>query len=163
MVEKVSLLNSLGLSYAELSGMGFEGTFVQDYLNQLQNILNLATVSGASIEEILALQLEIDGNTNAISEASGQLVGNTDFAILNVAGVVKRMQNVSDAIESTATITLSNISGAPALYSQSHSQKLVDMANSTKSRHNELKGDLNLAIIQLNKLLANLVTSGQMA
>lgn len=102
-------------------------------------------------------------NAAAIALASGQLVGNNDFATVPVGGVVNLMALVADAVDSLAEITIVDIGAAPALYDQTYTQSVTDLLNDTKAKHNQLRLDLNLVVTQLNELLDNSITAKQMA
>lgn len=102
-------------------------------------------------------------NAAAIALASGQLIGNEDFATDLIGGVVNLMALVADAVDSLAEITIVDIGAAPALYDQTYTQSVTDLLNDTKAKHNQLRIDLNLVVTQLNELLANSITAKQMA
>ena len=91
------------------------------------------------------------------------LITPTDFAANFIGGAVLLAALVADAVASTQTITLADIAAAPVAYDQAFTQTLVDMANDTKAKHNQLVTDLNLVITQFNDLLTKSKTAKQMA
>lgn len=130
------------------------------------NVLRLDTVE--PVVENNTLRLEVvepiaAANAAAIALASGQLVGNNDFATSLVGGVVNLMALVSDAVDSNANITMVDIGVAPAAYDQTYTQSVTDLLNDTKAKHNQLVTDVNAVIAQLNELILNSITAKQMS
>lgn len=94
--------------------------------------------------------------------SNGVIVGFNDVADEATYGLVKRMITLSDAVASTASVVVADASAAPAVYTQSHSQELVDLSNANKAAINSLVTDLNNAIIVLNNLILESKNTGQM-
>ena len=152
---------------------------VKDYQGIIQDFVFLADTADAFELRIDANQENIAINVVAIAlnksnfeshdqsnsehGVTGKNVGTEDYCTVSIGGVVLLMGSVSDAISSTQEIALDDILDAPAIYDPIHMQKMVDMANDTKAKHNQLVLDFNAAIIQFNELIANSKTSKQMA
>lgn len=136
--------------------------------NIATNATNIAT-NASNIATNTSNITSVTNNFNAHNSSSsqhgvtGNNVGTGDFCTTSVGGVVELMALVSDAIQSTQTIVLPDIAAAPATYDQAHIQTLVDMANDTKAKHNQLVTDFNNAVTQLNELIANSKTAKQMS
>lgn len=115
--------------------------------------------------------LAIQANTDALEEhelleiahgSNGEIVGFLDLADETTVGLVKRMTLLADAIASTVSVVVADVSAAPAAYSQAHSQELVDLSNANKAAINTLVTDFNNTVTVLNNLIARSKTSGQM-
>lgn len=130
------------------------------------NTLRLDTVEPVVENNVLrlnAVEPIAAANAAAIALASGQLVGNNDFATSLVGGVVNLMALVSDAVDSNANIAMVDVGVAPAVYDQAYTQSVTDLLNDTKSKHNQLVTDVNAVITQLNELISNSITAKQMS
>jgi hypothetical protein len=95
--------------------------------------------------------------------ANGAIVGKNDTATNTVNGLVKRMAALSDAVNTTVTVTVANASTAPAAYDQAYAQSIADLSNANKAAINQIAIDLNAAIGVLNGLITSSKSSGQMA
>ena len=113
--------------------------------NITTNATNISTNAG----NITTNTTNIGTNTTAIGLASGQLVGNLDFATALIGGVVLLAVNVSDAVQSGVVVTQPSLSPALAVYNQADTQLMTNLVN-------ELKNDLNQAIIDFNAVTAQL-------
>lgn len=140
-----------------------EETIVQVNINIEGISVNADNIS------INALAIQNNADNLASHEAlesahgsNGDIVGFNDLADETTQGLVKRMAALADAIASTAGVVVSDASAAPATYSQSHSQELVDLSNANKAAINTLVTDFNNAVTVLNNLIARSKTSGQM-
>lgn len=124
------------------------------------NIADIATNASAiqvNTANLLAHELlEIAHGSN------GSIVGLDDLADETTQGLVKRMISLSDAVASVVSVVVADVSAAPATYTQSHSQELVDLSNANKAAINALVTDMNNAIIVLNNLILESKNTGQM-
>ncbi|CAM0050555.1 hypothetical protein VPHD478_0011 [Vibrio phage D478] len=143
-----------------------------------QNILDLNSSLEETIEKVNENSTGISDNKQGIEDnaenlsnhesleeahgSNGNIVGFNDLAEEAVAGLVKRMGSINDAIQTTVNITTSDIGAAPAAYDQSYTQSVTDLTNENKAAVNQLASDLNDAIAVLNNLLAESKSSGQM-
>ena len=114
--------------------------------------------------EIDTLQLDL---TNHIADtithgASGDIVGNLDYAAASVGGVVWLATAVGDALDSAVTPPAA-VAAAPATYVQGYAQSQADAINSLISNITTLKNDLNSAIDVINSSLATERTAKQRA
>tara|TARA_Y100000310_G_scaffold240718_1_gene244595 strand:- start:570 stop:1133 length:564 start_codon:yes stop_codon:yes gene_type:complete len=172
------------LSYDQLkqitreSGNQWPDLLIKDYQGIIQDFVFLAdsddTLEGriqTNEEDIQTDKDDIQTNadnleTHVTSDSehgvTGVNVGTEDFCTEILGGVVLLMELVNDAVDSTQEIVLTDIAAAPASYDQAYTQTLADMANDTKAKHNQLVLDLNLAIAQLNDLIAKAKTAKQM-
>ena len=144
---------------------GWPESMVQDYLNTLNNFITLAgtlDVTTSSTEQTASDLLEHEELAEAHG-SNGDIVGFLDLADETVVGLVKRMALLSDAIGSTASVTVSDVEPAPADYSETHVQALVDLANANKTVINQLVSDFNAAVTVLNSLITSSKDSGQMS
>lgn len=128
--------------------------------NAIDNLANesgqsLLTVN-SSIDEIVE---QINQNQNDFAEYI-----ETDFELASedIAGVVKRMLVVTDAVETTVSVVAPDATTAPGTYDQAQIETIVVLANANKAAINAIAADLNSAIVKLNQLIANSKTSGQM-
>jgi methyl-accepting chemotaxis protein len=85
-----------------------------------------------------------------------------DLATELLVGLVKKMADIADAVDSSVNIATPDIGSAPATYDQAYTQSVTDLTNESKAAINQLASDLNDAIAVLNNLLAESKTSGQM-
>lgn len=114
--------------------------------------------------EIDTLQLDL---TNHIADtithgASGDIVGNLNYAAASVGGVVWLATAVGDALDSAVTPPTA-LAAAPATYVQGYEQSQSDAINSLISNITTLKNDLNSAIDVINSSLATERTAKQRA
>jgi len=160
------------------SGNEWPALLIKDYQGILQDFVFLANDADLFDERITQNSEDIavnvgDIQTNATNfdnhntsnsqhGVTGDNVGTEDFCTALVGGVVLLMELVNDAVASTQEITIDDIDPAPGSYDQVHAQTIVDMANDTKSKHNQLVLDLNAAITQINDLIAKAKTAKQM-
>ena len=70
--------------------------------------------------------------------ATGDIVGNEDFAQAAIGGVVLLASKVNELTQNTV-----NVVNAPAAYDQAHAQSLVDAINSLASKQNDIIGKIN--------------------
>ena len=126
-----------------------------------ENRLNIA--ANAANIQINADNLTDHEAETVVHGSAGDVVGNLDFCTDLAGGVVLLMDLVADAVDSTAEVTISDIGAAPATYSQTYTDEQTDLINDIKAKHNTMLADLNLAIAQLNELVANSKTAKQMA
>ena len=160
------------------SGNEWPALLIKDYQGILQDFVFLANDldlfdgritqnSDDIVINVDAIQVNADNfdahnTSNSQHGVTGDNVGTEDFCTALVGGVVLLMDLVNDAVDSTAEITVTDISAAPGAYNQVFTQTLVDMANDTKAKHNQLVIDLNAAIAQINDLIAKAKTAKQM-
>ena len=128
------------------------------------NISNNASNISTNSSNITSVTNNFNSHNSSNSQhgVSGVNVGTEDYCTELVGGVALLCQLVSDAVSSTATISLSDIASAPATYDQTHIDTLVTMANDTKAKHNTLVSDLNGAVTQINDIIAKMKTAKQM-
>ena len=159
-------LQTLNLSAKQIKqGTGWPDFMIDDYLTNFTNSAIVATgtdVNIASIEQNATNLTEHKEDTSAHG-VTGNNVGTEDFATDLIGGVVLLMGLVNDAVNSTQTITLTDIAAAPASYDQTYTQTLAGMANDTKAKHNQLVIDLNAVVTQLNDLIAKSKAAKQMS
>lgn len=105
-----------------------------------------------------ALMKESKDHRDATSAhgATGDIVGNEDFATALVAGVVLEAVTQADAVSSTVSVDSAD---AGATYTSAE-QTLI---NELKADVNTLTTDLNNAIVVINALIDKLQTAGVMA
>ena len=132
------------------------GTNATNISTNTGNITTNATNIGTNTTNITA-------NTNAIALASGQLVGNLDFATSGTGGVVLEAVNVSDAVQSTVSVTSPDATAAPVVYDQTDAQTAVTLVNELKSDLNQAITDFNAVTAQLNAFLLANQNANQMA
>ncbi len=70
--------------------------------------------------------------------ATGDIVGNENFAQASIGGVVLLASKVDELTQNTV-----NVVNAPAAYDQAHAQSLVDAINSLASKQNDIIGKIN--------------------
>ena len=70
--------------------------------------------------------------------ATGDIVGNEDFAQAAIGGVVLLASKVEELTQNTV-----NVTNAPAAYDQAHTQSLVEAINSLASKQNDIIGKIN--------------------
>lgn len=91
-------------------------------------------------------------NASAIALASGQLVGNLDFATPAVGGVVLLAALISDLTQ----ITTADIGAAPATYDQAYTQSVTDLTNENKAKINEI-------VLKIKEIIAGQIVAKQMS
>lgn len=114
--------------------------------------------------EIDTLQIDL---TNHIADtiahgASGDVVGNLDYAAASTGGVVWLATAVGDALDS-ATTPPSSVGAAPAAYNQAYEQTQADAINDLIGNVIDLQNTLNSAIDVINSSLATERTAKQRA
>lgn len=104
--------------------------------------------------EIDTLQLDLTNHIAAQSAhgASGDVVGNLDYAAASVGGVVWLATAVGDAVDS-ATTPPSSVAAAPAAYNQAYEQTQADAINDLIGNVIDLQNALNSAIDVINSSL----------
>ena len=114
--------------------------------------------------EIDTLQLDLANHIAAQSAhgASGDVVGNLDYAAASVGGVVWLATAVGDAVDS-ATTPPSSVGAAPAAYNQTYEQTQADAINDLIGNVIDLQNALNSAIDVINGSLATERTAKQRA
>lgn len=114
--------------------------------------------------EIDTLQLDLTNHVAAQSAhgASGDIVGNLDYAAASVGGVVWLATAVGDAVDS-ATTPPSSVAAAPAAYSQAYEQTQADAINDLIGNVIDLQNALNSAVDVINSSLATERTAKQRA
>ena len=95
--------------------------------------------------------------------ANGNIVGTDDYCTATVGGTVLLAGAVADAVVSTVSVTSPDAAAAPATYNQAQAQSVVALVNEMKGDVNTLVANLNAAITQLNALLAAERSAKQMA
>jgi hypothetical protein len=123
--------------------------------------IRLTTAEG----EIVTLRTDLDAHIDAESAhgATGSIVGTDDYATALLGGTVLLANAVADALSSAVSVTSPDATAAPAAYSQAQAQTVVTLANEMKGDINTLVSNLNSAITQLNALLASMRTAKQLA
>lgn len=172
------------LSYSQLkrltkeAGNEWPTMLINDYQGILQDFIFLANDADEfdsritqneddiifNAEDIQTNADNLDNHTTSNSQhgVTGDNVGTEDFCTVLVGGVVLLMELVNDAVDSTQTIAIDDLLGAPSSYDQAYTQLATDLANDTKAKHNQLVVDLNAAIAQINDLIAKAKTAKQM-
>lgn len=114
--------------------------------------------------EIDTLQLDLTNHIAAQSAhgASGDVVGNLDYAAASIGGVVWLATAVGDAVDS-ATTPPSSVGAAPAAYNQVYEQTQADAINDLIGNVIDLQNALNSAIDVINSSLATERTAKQRA
>jgi hypothetical protein len=114
--------------------------------------------------EIDTLQLDLTNHIAAQSAhgASGDVVGNLDYAAASTGGVVWLATAVGDAVDS-ATTPPSSVGAAPAAYNQTYEQTQADAINDLIGNVIDLQNALNSAIDVINSSLATERTAKQRA
>ena len=114
--------------------------------------------------EIDTLQIDLTNHIAAQSAhgASGDVVGNLDYAASSVGGVVWLATAVGDAVDS-ATTPPSSVGAAPAAYNQVYEQSQADAINDLIGNVIDLQNALNSAIDVINSSLATERTAKQRA
>lgn len=85
--------------------------------------------------------------------ATGNIIGSGDFAQESTTGVAYKALAVADAVASSVAITSPDAAAAPATYSQSQIQGIVDLVNELKSALAQLVSDHNGAVSTVNSSL----------
>lgn len=127
----------------------------------LQNALNIAQNSSDISDNAVNLSDHIADTTT--HGASGDIVGNNNFADESIGGVVRRMSLIADAVQSAVNVIEPDVAAAPAAYDQAHIQTIVDLTNANKAAVNQLVLDFNASVLVLNNLLSESKSSGQMS
>lgn len=114
--------------------------------------------------EIDTLQADLTAHVDAQSAhgASGDIVGNLDYAQLAVGGVVWLAPAVGDAVDS-ATVPPAALGAAGAAYNQAYAQSQTDTINALITNVTDLQNALNAAIDIINSSLATERTAKQRA
>lgn len=133
---------------------------IQNALAISQNSINITANANAIV--LLANSLDTHVNAFEAHGSNGDIVGFDDLADEATVGLVKRMANIADAVDTTVNITTADIGPAPVAYDQIYTQSVTNLTNENKAAINQIASDLNDAIAVLNNLLAESKTSGQM-
>ncbi len=102
-------------------------------------------------------------NAESAHGATGDIVGTGNYAQAGVGGVVLLANPVANAVASTVSVTSPDATAAPATYNQAQAQSVVTLVNEMKGDVNTLVANLNAAITQLNALLAAERSAKQLA
>lgn len=104
--------------------------------------------------------------------SNGNIIGSNDTATVSVAGLVKMMALVVDAVNATSSVVSidsPDATTAPGAYDQTQIESIVTLANETKVDVNQLVTDMNTVVsevnaivTQLNSVITNSKTAGQM-
>jgi len=94
--------------------------------------------------------------------ATGDIVGTDDYATALLGGTVLLAAAVTDAVASAVAVASSDISAAPAAYTQAWGQEVEALGNECKADINTLVSDVNAIKDQLNALLASERTALQL-
>jgi hypothetical protein len=145
----------------KLVGGQWPEQLIKDYLSSKYSAQQIADAINSNSDKIAVIEGEIvvingqittlTANLNAhiAAEAAhgstGNIVGTDDYCTATVGGTVLLAAAVSDALDSTVTIT-GGIAAAPAAYSQAYAQQQTDKIN-------ELCTDLTSVIGTLNDLV----------
>ncbi len=91
-----------------------------------------------SASETNAQNLSAHTSSKTQHGASGDIVGNENFAQAAIGGVVLLASKVDELTQNTVSVA-----NAPAEYSQEHAQSLVTAINSLASKQNDIIGKIN--------------------
>jgi len=149
------------LSANELSQMtDWPDPVLVEWLNFTRNIAVVNDESGGNQAAIEQNTTDITQNADNLTThegetvahgATGDIVGTGDTAQLALGGVVLLAAAVTDGVDSTVSVDSPDATDLATV---------ITLANENKGDTNQLVADLNLAIAQLNDLLANLRSSG---
>lgn len=133
---------------------------VQNALAIAENATNIAV----NVQSIVFLANSLDNHVNATvaHNSNGNIVGFNDLADETTVGLVKQMQTVNNATNTSVNIATADIGKAPATYNQSYAQSVADIANESKQAINQIAIDLNDTISIINDILEKSKNSGQM-
>lgn len=139
----------------------------QDIANNAQGISSNAQGIGQNADDI-----STHTGASAAHGSNGAIIGANDLATLLLAGLVKKMEQVADAVNATGSpvsVTSPDATAAPVAYDQVQVETIVVLANETKADVNTLVTNLNTVVTevnaivtQLNDLIAKSKTAGQM-
>lgn len=134
--------------------------------NIAQNTTDISTNADniqTNADDISDLDTELDGHIadETAHGSNGNIVGFNDEATELLFGLVQQMALVSDAATSSESAS-GNPGAAPAAYDQAYADAQTDLAVSCRNAINGLVSDFNDAVVQLNELIDNSKTSGQM-
>lgn len=132
----------------------------------------------ASIEQVVEAvnDNELTMNSHISAEeahgSNGTVIGSDDTATSAIAGLVKSMALVANAVNATSSavsVDSPDASTAPGAYDQAQVESIVTLANETKVDVNQLVTDMNTVVTevnaivtQLNSVITNSKTAGQM-
>ena len=178
LTDRAALSNDRLKELTKESGNPWPDLLIEDYQGIIQDYILVAdTLDGFDLristnaDKIKINFDNIQTNTdnfathnNSTSQhgVTGNNVGTEDFCTEVIGGVVKLMATVTNAVASTQEITLADLASAPAVYDQAYTQLAANLANDTKTKHNQLVVDLNSAITQINDLIAKSKIAKQM-
>lgn len=136
-----------------------------------EGLLTVNSSLSDTIEEVNENKTSIDDQGETINEhiesanahgANGELVGNLNFSTEDVAGVLKALGVINNAIIISIAVTESDATAAPATYDQAHVETLVDLANNNKQVINDLVSDVGNLKNKINELIQALKDAGHM-
>lgn len=152
------LTNFPDLMLKDYQGILADFIFTSDEIDGLE----LRVIVNDENIQINADNFEAHDTSDSEHGVTGVNVGTEDFCTELLGGVVLLSELVADVTPSTQDISLVDILAAPATYDQIYTQLMVDMANDTKAKHNQLVIDVNAAITQINDIIAKAKTAKQM-
>jgi len=128
------------------------------------DILDLALRVSQTESDIADNRADFDAHVidTTTHGTTGAIVGTGNYATGAIGGTVLLAAAVADAVASAANAAL-NPNAAGVAYLQADAATWVAMLNEHKTQINLLATDLNLAITQLNALLASERTAKQLA
>ena len=139
-----------------------------------QEILDIDSNIDQVIEAVNDNELTMNGHIVAgeAHGSNGAVIGSDDTATIAIAGLVKSMALVANAVNATSSavsVVSPDATAAPALYDQAQVESIVTLANETKVDVNQLVADMNTVVTevnaivtQLNSVITNSKTAGQM-
>jgi hypothetical protein len=153
------LLQFINENTADIADIQLQLTVINGQIT----VINGQIVTLQSDLEIVADDLADHTADSTTHGASGDIVGNLNYAAPTVGGVVWLASAVANATASSVTVAAPSATAAPALYDQTQAQTVVTLANELKTDVTQLVADLNAAITQLNAMLASERTAKQRA
>ncbi len=149
--------------FPELMVKDYQGIFA-DFVANADSIdlLEFRVIANEENIQTNADNFEAHDQSDSEHGVVGVNVGTEDFCTDLIGGVVLIMELVSEAVPSTQEITLDDIEAAPATYDQTYTQLMVDMANDTKFKHNQLVIDVNEVVTKINDIIAKAKAAKQM-
>lgn len=139
-----------------------------------QEILDIDSSIEQIIEAVNDNELTMNNHIGAESAhgSNGNVIGSNDTATVSIAGLVRMMALVADAVNatsSTISVDSPDATTAPGAYDQTQVESIVTLANETKADVNLLVTDMNTVVTevnaivtQLNSVITNSKTAGQM-
>lgn len=90
--------NTFAFSYRELAGLGYDPNFVQDYLDQVKNVQEIAT----STDEIID---QVNTNTDDITQAKADIIQNAQDIDTNTTNIGTNTTNIGTNTTNIGTNT----------------------------------------------------------